>query len=165
MKKLFTLSLFLGVMGFLFGQNIEVDSLLKDIYALNANKPEGFEKQIAMGYYHLGDITQAQGQAEQALDLYQRSLDYANDAKDHQIKGTISLKIADYFILLNNLPHAFTEAQNAETAFQAANDSLGIIIAKAYQGLVYYHLEEYVKAWPLLIHGVKAMRKYSGSQH
>ena len=153
MKKLILWSLLCGALGFLHGQEAEMDSLIKEIYQLRTEQPEGFEKKVALDYCRLGSISLANGNSSRALDLFEHSLKYANG--DNQVKGTVNLKLSHFYLQQENLEKAFLEAKNAEIAFVSANSAEGLVLAKGFQGLILFHQNHYEKAFPLLMNAIE----------
>ena len=137
-----------------FASNATVDSLLQEIYTLNHNRPEGYQKGMAQAFCQIGKITYAQGEHEGAFSLLQKSLTYAQEATAYRITGNIHLELCQYYIDQENVTQAWQEAEEAEKSFQMVEDEYAVRRANAYKGLILYQKKEYQNAFDLLWNGL-----------
>ena len=106
-------------------QDITTDTVITDI--IDYFERNGSESELGDAYYYGGRVRREQGDAPQALDYFQKSLDALQSPEHLHRKGKIASQMGQIFLELYMFEQAKPKFQEAIAYQTACGDSVGLM--------------------------------------
>ena len=120
--------------------DITTDTTITDIIAYFERR--GSENELGEAYYYGGRVSREQGDAPQALDYFQKSLDALQSPEHMYRKGKIASQMGQIFLELYMFEQAKPKFQEAIAYQTACGDSVGLILNLRAFGDVYSEMNK-----------------------
>jgi|GEM_PF-1360441 len=121
-------------------QDIATDTVITDI--IDYFERNGSESELGDAYYYGGRVRREQGDAPQALDYFQKSLDALQSPEYLYRKGKIASQMGQIFLELYMFEQAKPKFQEAIAYQTACGDSVGLMLNLRSLGDVYCNLNK-----------------------